>query len=426
MSDEDDIAVAGPGDARKSAYADLDDDRLGFPAGQPFHAWYCHGAHRPDDRRQASCPGSIGRGCASTSLIRAFVIAALAVLAGPAGAESLRIATYNANLSRQGPGLLARDLAAGRDPQILAVAQVIAKARPDVLLVTEFDWDAKGTALAAFQTLLAGVGAELPFAFAFQPNTGLATGLDLDGDGALNGARDAQGYGRFSGHRGMAILSRLPINGAEARDFSAMLWRDLPGAAFPSGDLPAAAADILRLSTTGHWDVPLTLADGRSLHLLAWSATPPAFQPLQANIARNHDEAGFWTAYLNGALPLMAPTSRFVILGDANTDVADGSGNRAAMKALLSDHRLTDPAPKSPGGAGVALPGKVGDPALDTADWAGNRSVNDNLRVDYVLPSADLTATGAGVIWPSAEDPFAAIVAAASPHRLVWVDVEIP
>lgn len=338
----------------------------------------------------------------------------------------LRVATYNANLSRKGPGLLARDLIAGRDAQVRAVVAVIAKAQPDVLLVTELDWDAGNTALTAFQGLLTGAGADMPNAFAFRPNTGLATGLDLDGDGKLNGARDAHGYGRFPGHRGMAILSRLPIGADEARDFSPLLWRDLPGADFAAGGLPDKAATILRLSTTGHWDVPVALADGSVLHLLAWSATPPAFRPLRANIARNHDEAAFWTAYLDGLLPTPPPTSRFVILGDANTDVADGSGDPTAMRALLSDPRLIDPAPASAGGAAAALPGKAGDPALDTTDWAQNRNVKDNLRVDYVLPSADLKVTGSGVIWPAPDDPFAATVAAASPHRLVWVDLEIP
>ncbi len=347
-------------------------------------------------------------------------------MSSPAAAETLRVATYNANLSRKGPGLLARDLIAGRDAQVRAVVQVIAKAHPDVLLVTELDWDAGNTALTAFQGLLAGAGAEMPYAFAFRPNTGLATGLDLDGDGRMNGARDAQGYGRFPGHRGMVILSRLPIRADEARDFSEMLWRDLPGVAFPTDDLPDTAAATLRLSTTGHWDVPVALADGSALHLLAWSATPPAFRPLKANIARNHDEAAFWTAYLDGRLPSAAPTARFVILGDANTDVADGSGDPAAMRALLSDPRLTDPAPESAGGAAAALPGKAGDPAQDTTDWAQNRNVKDNLRVDYVLPSADLKVTGSGVFWPAPDDPFAATVAAASPHRLVWVDLEIP
>jgi hypothetical protein len=48
------------------------------------------------------------------------------------------------------------------------------------------------------------------------------------------------------------------------------------------------------------------------------------------------------------------------------------------------------------------------------------------LQVDYVLPSRDLTVVGAGVVWPKADDPLAAVLAAASRHRPVWVDVMLP
>lgn len=308
----------------------------------------------------------------------------------------------------------------------MAVLDVVRVAAPDILLITEFDWDADLVALTALQGALRQKGIDYPHAYAPRPNSGLPTGLDLDGDGKTGGARDAQGFGRFPGHRGMALLSRLPIDIAAARDFSGLLWRDLPGNRLPTADLPAGAPDILRLSTTGHWDVPVTLPGGGSLRLLAWKASAPAFRPQAVNVARNHDETAFWSLYLDGALPWPAPEGPFVLLGDPNSDPADGAGDPAAMRALLADPRLTDPRPASPGGAAAALPGKAGDPALDTADWTANRNVQDNLRVDYVLPSSDLTVTGQGVIWPLPDDPFAATVQAASPHRLVWVDVEIP
>ena len=48
-----------------------------------------------------------------------------------------------------------------------------------------------------------------------------------------------------------------------------------------------------------------------------------------------------------------------------------------------------------------------------------------NLRVDYVLPSAGLEITGAGVFWPVEGEPGAALIGA-SDHRLVWVDVTLP
>ena len=49
-----------------------------------------------------------------------------------------------------------------------------------------------------------------------------------------------------------------------------------------------------------------------------------------------------------------------------------------------------------------------------------------NLRVDYVLPSATLAVSGAGVFWPAPGDPAAGVAATASRHRLVWVDIVLP
>jgi hypothetical protein len=58
------------------------------------------------------------------------------------------------------------------------------------------------------------------------PNVGQPTGVDLDGDGRTYRARDAHGYGLFSGDGGMAILSRFPIGAV--RDFTRMPWISLP------------------------------------------------------------------------------------------------------------------------------------------------------------------------------------------------------
>ncbi|MES2665160.1 MAG: endonuclease/exonuclease/phosphatase family protein [Pseudomonadota bacterium] len=335
-----------------------------------------------------------------------------------AGAETLRIATYNADLTRRGPGLLLRDILRGDDVQIAAVVAVIARADPDVILLTGFDWDYDGVALAAFAKALTAAGANYPYRFAARPNTGLPTGLDLDRNGDRGDARDAQGYGRFAGEGGMALLSRLPIDTQGIRDYSGFLWRDLPGALI-DGEPPDVLA-VQRLSTTAHWDVPILLPNG-ALHLLAWHATPPVFDgPEDRNGRRNHDEAAFWTRYLDGDLPMRPPDAPFVILGDANLDPVDGEGLRGGITALLTDPRLQDPEPK--GQSDRADPAQRGDAALDTALFDGI----GGLRVDVVLPSADLTVTNAGVSWPPDTDPMAATAAAASRHRLVWVDVALP
>lgn len=347
--------------------------------------------------------------------------------------EGLRLATFNAALGRRGPGLLLRDILAGEDAQIAAVVAVIAAADADVLLLTAVDWDHDLVALGALADRLEAAGHAYPHRLAFRPNTGMQTGLDLTGDGRRGTPDDAQGYGAFAGARGMALLSRLPVARDEARDFSAFLWRDLPGALIPERDGAPFPSDevfaIQRLSTTGHWDVPLVLPGEGRLHVLAWHATPPLFGgPADRNLRRNHDETRFWTLFLDGALPFAPPSGPFVLMGDANLDPFDGDGMGAAMQALLAHPALQDPAPASAGALaaqGPADTGHTGPPALDTVQWDGPRQPG-NLRVDYVLPSADLEVLGAGVLWPLPDEALAAAVEAASRHRLVWVDVRLP
>jgi hypothetical protein len=349
--------------------------------------------------------------------VRLILAAALIALAGAAGAETLRLAVYHVELERRGPGLLLQDIRRGGDPQVAAVVQVIATARPDVLLLLGIDHDLNLVAAGALADRLAEAGLPLPHRFGPRPNTGLATGLDLDGDGQRGGPRDAQGYGRFAGAGGMVLLSRLPVRSDLARDFTAMPWTDLPGQIAPPETPP-----VQRLSTTGHWEVPLDLPGGGTLRILAWHATPPVFDgPEDRNGRRNHDEAAFWLRLLDGDLPQPPPGTPFVLMGGTNLDPADGEGRRAAMAALLAHQALQNPAPR--GASGHVDPGHAGDPALDTALFAAPLG---GLRTEVILPSSDLVVTGAGVSWPSEGDPLAETVAAASRHRLVWVDVALP
>ena len=357
------------------------------------------------------------------------------MLAAPLRADDdvLRLAIYTVELDRDGPGLLLRDLRRG-DPQAGAVARVIAHADPDVILLLRFDFDAGGLALSAFAGLLSAQGIDYPYHFALHPNAGLMTDLDLDGDGRLRGPRDAQGYGLFAGHNGMAILSKLPFDHAGARDFSAVLWRDLPGAvlpqhpdgtAFPSSE----AIEIQRVSSTGHWDVPVILPGGGRLHLLAYHATPPVFDgPEDRNGLRNRDETRFWQLYLDGALEAAPPAAPVVVLGNANLDPAGGDGIGAAMADLLDHPRLQDPRPTSAGGrTGGFRPPATAE--ADTVAWDADGEPG-NLRTSYVLPDARLTVRGSGVVWPAPGDAADALLGAngraASRHRLVWVDIVSP
>ena len=331
-------------------------------------------------------------------------------------AETLRVAIFHTELSRDGPGLMLRDVVEG-DSQVQAVVAVVAKVQPDILLLADIDYDLNGVAVSALAKAMG-----YPHWVARRPNRGLPSTRDLDGNGRIGGPRDAEGFAKFAGQGGLAVLSRLPIVQDEMRDFSAFAWADLPDAlmpdSLPKGDNPT------RLSTTAHWDVPVRRPSGHTLHVLAWHATAPVFDgPEDRNGRRNHDEAAFWLHYLKGELPY-APPSDFVLLGVANADPHDGESRPQALNRLRAFTH--DPKPTSAGGSAAADQSHKGPPELDTVDWEDGPNRPGNLRVDYVLPAKHLSVTDSGVFWPPPNDPMAETAATASRHRLVWVDIEFP
>ncbi len=297
--------------------------------------------------------------------------------------------------------------------------RVLAEVDADVLLITGLDYDAQGLTLAALADALARSGAPYLYQVPLRPNSGLATGFDIDGDGRLGGARDAMAYGRYFGEGGMAVLSRLPIDTKNIRDFSAFLWADLPRNLSPDTDSALRAQQ--RLSSNGHYELPLALPSGQTLRLLVYYATPPVFDgPEDRNGRRNHDETAFWLRLMAGELPFDAPKPPFVIMGQASLDPSDGEGRSEALRALLAHSMLQDPAPR--GSHGRQEAGQSGDSALDTAIYPNI----GGLRVSYILPSRDAQVIGAGVVWPADSDPHAITLATASQHRPVWVDVTLP
>ncbi len=288
---------------------------------------------------------------------------------------------------------------------------------PDVLVLTDFDHDYDQVALSAFADV-----SGYPHFFSLPPNAGVPTGLDLDGNGRLGEARDAQGYGRFTGDGGMAILSRFPILAEDVADHSALVWQDMQNAQRPT-TMTDEVAKVQRLSSSGHWVVPVGAPEGQ-FDLLASSHTPPVFDgPEDRNGLRNHDELALWGQILDGTFG--PPPKDFIFAANFNLDPQDGEGLKTAMRDFLGDPRVQDPKPRSSGAEDAASPGHQGDPGLDTADWA--ETGPGNLRVSYVLPAATWEVVDAGVFWPRPDDPDAALLGregrAAGPHHLVWVDV---
>lgn len=371
-------------------------------------------------------------------LLRALFLAtcvAAPAIAGP----TVRVAAWDVGLARTGAGILLGELGEPSSPQLAAIVAVVQSVRPDVLFLSGIDDDHQGLALAALAERLATGPQGIAYRHRFRApvNGGEPSGFDLNGNGKRTDWADGWGWGRFPGNGGMAVLSRLPIDAEAVHTFQGLPWRALPGALLPLKpdgepfpDPQASAA--LRLSSRSHWDVPVLMEHGARLHLLGSAPTPPLFDGAERfNARRNHDEISFWTAWLGGARfaddrgeAVAAPEAAFVVLGNLNADPSDGAGLRDGIAGLLASPRLQDPRPSSPGAAAASGPGHAGPAELDTADW--DEAGPGNLRVDYVLPSADLRVAGSGVFWPAPGAPLADAAAGASPHRLVWVDLATP
>ena len=157
---------------------------------------------------------------------------------------------------------------------------------------------------------------------------------------------------------------------------------------------------------------------------IAAHPAPPVFDgPEKRNKRRNHDEIRLVNDYIGGGSKAgyiyddegvhgpLKPGSKFVVMGDLNSDPAAGDSDPSAINALRLNPLLVDPLPD-----------------LDTADFG--RGADGILRVDYVLPSAALQVRDAGVYWPGPGQGGSDLVDGwpppSSDHRLVWVTLDIP
>jgi len=386
---------------------------------------------------------------------------------GVTSTNNFKAASYNVSHFRATAGALITDLAGVTTTQSANIARVIQRNNADVIVINEFDYDAKGEALKRFQENYLEVGQSgeapvyYPYAFIAPSNTGIASGFDLDNNGtvvttpgATGYGEDALGFGTFPGQYAFVVLSKHPIDTANIRTFQKFLWKDMPGALLPDNPNIAGTGDwystaelnVYRLSSKNHADVPV-LINGTPVHILASHPTPPVFddpasgQPWIAGVdhngRRNSDEIRFWSDYINPAASTyiyddtetsaapgggLAPNSRFIICGDQNSDNNEGDGTDPAIKQLIGGIATA-------GGATIPAnilvnstfvpAGGAGPQPDDTAAFSGG------VRVDYALPSifGFDTPTG-GVFWPGAGDPMSGAVAA-SDHHLVFVNLTL-
>ncbi|MEE2777189.1 MAG: endonuclease/exonuclease/phosphatase family protein [Acidobacteriota bacterium] len=337
------------------------------------------------------------------------------------------------------------DTGAGEHPQLRAVAAIVARYDPDILVLQEIDApDATGPAGPAqrFTALYLESGA-YPFVFSAPTNTGTLSGLDLNGDGivATDEHRDdrihgddAFGFGTYQGQYGMSVLSRHPIRGDDARSFQRFLWKDFPGNHMPRDFYSDEATAVLRLSSKSHWDVPLDV-NGRMLHLLISHPTPPVFDGDEdRNGRRNFDEIGLWAHYLDDADWLGDDSGRsgglgnddpFVVVGDLNASPDNDViyAGRASISQLLDHPRVQESGPNLTSDRDLEerRPGPPTHLERATAKFQGGH------RIDYLLPSVGTEIVDGGVHWPNAATDRAGAEEAetASDHRFIWLDLRL-
>lgn len=374
---------------------------------------------------------------------------------------ALRVATFNIEDLRTG------ELVEPVSDRVTQAAEIIQRIKPNIILINEIAYDMPGGPgfskdegpgrnayrLAQLLSTQLKQGVEpLPMtAFTAETNTGRASGFDLDRNGetvtvippttdqqtadqrAFGG--DAWGFGTFPGQYGMALLidDRLKIKSEYIRTFRLFPWTRMPNALLPerapeegedASESPLMwyedeAAALFRLSSKSHWDIPVELPNGATVHVLASHPTPPAFDgPEARNKKRNHDEIRFWADYIDNAEYILddnrqpgglPPGSHFVIVGDLNADPDEGSSfdNPISTLLLSSRYLAPDPEPTSP----------VEIESLDNDDTA-----RFGLRVDYVLPSKTMRVTRSG-IW---RYPVRGDGSFPSDHFPVWADLVVP
>ncbi len=139
--------------------------------------------------------GRVFRASLALTILAAAAVSIPAVSAAP---DSVQFATFNASLNRGAAGQALADLSAPGNAQADAVAEIIQRTRPEVLLINEFDFYAPtvaapdGPLVEAFRDNYLEVAhgdaapIEYPYAFVAPSNTGISSGFDLNNNGVID------------------------------------------------------------------------------------------------------------------------------------------------------------------------------------------------------------------------------------------------
>jgi hypothetical protein len=284
------------------------------------------------------------------------------------------------------------------------------------------------------------------YSYIIPSNTGIPSELDMNKNDITTDPEDAFGYGRHPGQYAFALLSKYPILKDSIRSFQQFLWKDMPEAKFPvdavgNNYYSDEVLEVFRLSSKNHVDIPVKIK-GTTVYVLIAHPTPPVFDgPEDWNGTRNYDEIRLFADYISGGEKAaylydnegdrggLSQNASFVIMGDMNADPVDGDSHASAIQQLLDHPRVHQQVsvgemiPASEGGVENGQSIQREDKGDDRHDTSVFR-----LRIDYVLPSANLQVENSGIFWPASQDSLHYLIAenASSDHRLVWVDIVSP
>ena len=358
--------------------------------------------------------------------------------------DALRVATYDAGLSRDVAGDLFEELSAPGAEDATEAARVIQTVRPDVLVLTGIDVDAGDNVAKAFNTNYLAVGGDehtgitYPYSYTATSNVGVDSGADLDRNGTIGDPGDALGYGKFPGQSSMIVYSKYPLDTDNVRDFTSMPWKKMPDNSIPA-DLTDLERDVLPLASVSHWDIPVEV-DGQMLHVLATSTADAAESSY--GTARNHDQIRFWQDYLDpdteyildhrGTRGPLADDASFVIAGSLKADpTGKGPADPTAITSLLASEQIIDPEPARTTNSSTLSRGVIPDTSNAQHHTAPTPADNsETYRADYVLLSADLSVTDSGVLETGTDTDesysgFFGLQSSDNMNHIVWADVAI-
>ena len=245
---------------------------------------------------------------AGLALAAAVVLPAGPALAAPYShpeQPTLRIAAVDAGLSAEKAGGLQGRLAGGMDAQARQLAEGIARADADIVVLTGMDADQDAVQVFSDEYLqdpgLSGREAgKYPYSYAAVGVKARQSGADLNGDGIVGGAADAWGQAAFDEQSSIVVLSKLPIGTGEITAVSQLKWSQVPGNELAASGLSGALAASAPVMDTGLWDIPVQVGN-EQVHLLATQtgAEQPAAYSFAAQ--REHDQLQVIDDYIAGA-----------------------------------------------------------------------------------------------------------------------------